>query len=120
MPTQEIPAEDWERFFEVFSRRHEGWRVTIQVVDGETGPGLEAREMSLTSITANLKDRNYAILIILCQDGPKHLTRVVSQPKCIRLKHTEEGVDEALIIESANGMTTLLRLRSAVGTETLH
>lgn len=119
MPTQEIPAQDWESFFDMFSRQHEGWRANVEVLGGEAGAGLEAREMPLVGITADVKDRSRAIAIILRQKGSEHLTHIVSEPKTVRLKQTEEGADEALAIESADGITTLLRFRFPMRTEML-
>jgi hypothetical protein len=119
MPTQEIPPQDWGTFFNMFSRQHEGWRVTVEVLGGEVGAGLEAREMPLVGITADMKDRNRAIAIILCETDSEHLTHIVSDPKSVRLKETEEGAHEALAIESENGITTLVRFRSSMRTEML-
>ena len=119
MATTEIPAQQWESFFDMFSRQHQGWRVTVEVLGDEIGAELEAREMPLEGITADVKDKNRAISIILREKGSEHLTHIVSEPKHVRLKQTQEGADEALAIESADRATTLVRFRSAMRTEML-
>lgn len=63
--------------------------------------------MPLAGITADVKDRNRAISIILRQKEPEHLTHIVSEPKYVRLKQSAEGADEALAIESADGINTV-------------
>ena len=50
MKTKEIPKEEWPKFFDAFSRQHEGWLVTIEIfgtVDGLVGQ--EARPPLLGS-----------------------------------------------------------------------
>ena len=58
MPVREIPKQEWTRFFDMFSGRHEGWRVTVRIFSGYTGSCLEAREMLSMGITADMKNRN--------------------------------------------------------------
>lgn len=36
MSTREVPREEWVSFCDSFSRQHEGWRVTVEVL----GAGL--------------------------------------------------------------------------------
>lgn len=119
MPTQDIPIEDWNSFFAMFSRQHEGWRVTVEILGGYVGACLEAREMPLVGVTAEVKGRNRIVAIILEGKDSEHLTHIVSDPKYVRLQQTEEGAHEALAIESADGATTLLRFRSVMRPEML-
>lgn len=120
MPTQEIPPHDWPGFFDQFSRQHQGWRVTVEVLSSDIGAQLEARDSPLVGISADLKDQERSIAIIVGESGARHLTHIVSDPKYVRLKQTNEGADEALAMESSDGVTTLLHFRSANRPETLN
>ena len=51
MPTQEIPRKDWSRFFDVFSRQHEGWLATLEIFGPEVGAQEEAHELPLEGIS---------------------------------------------------------------------
>src|SRR5712664_3846445 len=51
MPTQEIPREDWSNFFDVFSRQHEGWLVTLEVFGPEVGAQEEAHQLPFEGIS---------------------------------------------------------------------
>jgi hypothetical protein len=119
MATKEIPPQQWESFFDMFSRKHQGWRVTVEVLGDEIGAELEAKEMPLEGITADTKDKNHAISIILREKGAGHLTHIVSEPRYVRLKQAQDGADEALAIESLDRVTTLVRFRSAMLPEML-
>lgn len=117
MPTEEIPVQDWMGFLDMFSRQHEGWDATLEVLGGDDGAGLAAREMPLAGTTADVKPWQRAIAITLCERDSEHLTHIVSDPKSVRLTHTRQGAHEALAIDSANGLTTLLCFRSPMPTK---
>ena len=119
MPTKEIPLSEWVTYFDQFSRQHEGWRATVEVLGSEIGAETEAREKPLMGITADLKDQERAISIILGSKGSEHLTHTVFNPKSVRIKQSEMGADEALAIESNEGTTTILTFRSPMRTEML-
>jgi hypothetical protein len=120
MRTREIPFQDWEGFFDCFNRQHEGWRATVATLGGDVaGLGVEARQMPLTGVTLDIKDGSRSIVIILENRDSGHLTHIIAAPKHVRVRETEEGAQEALIIESANGTITLLRFRATMLPEML-
>ena len=115
MPTQEIPRDEWSAFFDSFSRQHEGWLATVEVFGDDLGAQVEARELRLEGITADLKGSNEDAISIMVGETPDdHVTHTITAPSHVRLEQTQEGANEALQIESASGATTLLRFRSAV------
>jgi hypothetical protein len=117
MSTQEIHRNEWADFFDGFSHRHKGWLVTVEVLGSEIGAQVEARELPLMGITAELKPGAEDMISIIAGDSPQqHVTHRVVAPTQVLLKRTEEGADEALEIESADN-TTLVRFRSAVPPE---
>jgi hypothetical protein len=117
MSTQEIPRDEWAVFFDGFSLRHRGWLVTVEVSGSDTGAQVEAREMPLQGITAELKNGAEDMISIIIGDAPEaHVTHRIVAPKHVLLKRTEEGADEAVEIESADS-TALVRFRSPVPPE---
>ena len=120
MPTTNIPLEEWATFFNLFSRQHEGWLVNVEIIGGVVGAAPEAHEMLLAGISADVRDRNRAIAILLNNRGGGRITHVISEPRSVRLKRTAEGADEALAVESAEGVITLVRFRTAMLSERLN
>jgi len=117
MSTQGISRDEWPAFFDSFSLRHQGWLVTVEVFGSDIGAQVEARELPLQGITAELKrEGENAISIIVGDTQEHHVTHTIAAPTRVILKRTEEGADEAIEIESA-ARTTLVRFRSAVPTE---
>jgi len=85
MATIEVPRERWNKFFDEFSRQHEGWILSIEVLGSELGAQKEATA-PLVGISAH----------------------IVNMPT--RVWSREDGqANEALEIESADGTKTLLR-----------
>jgi hypothetical protein len=114
MATQEITRGEWEAFFDSFSRRHQGWLVTVEVMGADIGAQVEARRLPLEWIAAEMKNDDGLISIIVGDQAETHFTHMISKPSHVRLKKSEESADEALEIESADGTVTLVRFRSAV------
>ena len=50
---REIPKDEWPKFFDVFSRQHEGWLVTLEIFGNEIGAQIQERELVLGGIVAD-------------------------------------------------------------------
>ena len=114
MSTREIPHGEWVEFFEGFSRQHEGWLANLEVFGSEIGAQTEAQNLQLQGITVDPNgDTGEAIVIILGKSPDLHITHTISGPTRVRLEETAEGVHEALQIETREGVTALVRFRTA-------
>lgn len=119
MPTQEIPSHEWIRFFDEFSRRHKGWLVTIEMMQTDLGDQTQARNLPLEGITVEPNEvGEYQITIMAGARPEARISHTVDTPRRVWLKQSEHGADEALEIESFNGIV-LVRFRSAVLTESV-
>ena len=115
MPTREIPRAEWNAFIEMFSRQHEGWLVTIEVLGRDIGAQEEAHELPLVGITADLQGSDAdAISIIVGRAAEDHITHTVAGAARVRLEQAENGADEALEIEGTDDTKTLVRFRFAM------
>ena|SRR5438270_7560212 len=112
---REIPRDEWAEFLETFSRQHEGWLVTVEVLGAEIGTQVEAEEKPLAGITAEQKGGSEnSISVTVGLTPAERVTHNIQAPTQVRIEQTENGADMALQIESAGGVTTLVRLRSAI------
>jgi hypothetical protein len=118
MPTKEIPREEWNNFFDTFSRQHEGWLATLEVFAPDVGAQEEAHELPLEGISiASGDDSAETIAISLGKTPEDHITHTITKPEHVWLEQTSGGANLALEIESANDTKTLLRFRSALPAE---
>jgi hypothetical protein len=115
MPTKEIPRDEWTTFLDTFSRQHEGWLSTLEILGPDIGAQEEVRNLPLEGITATSKDSApETIAISLGKTAEDHVTHTIANPSRIWLEQTSEGANAALEIESADNVKTLLRFRSAL------
>jgi len=118
MSTQEIPREDWNNFFDVFSRQHEGWLATLEIFGPEVGAQEEAHQLPFEGISiASEGNGADAIAINLGKTPEDHVTHTITKPEHVWLEQTSGGANAALEIESENQNKALLRFRSALPPE---
>jgi hypothetical protein len=108
MQTRDIPREQWVRFFDDFSKNHEGWIVTLEVLGADIGDQEEANNLPLVGISADLKARENRVEIIVGGRPDVDLTRIIERPKHIWVKEPGLPGDEAMEIESEDGIKTIL------------
>ena len=120
MQTRQIERSQWPAFFNSFSRQHEGWLASLEILGPDLGAQVEEHELPFEGITdeSNETEGN-AIMIMTGGKANDHVTHTISRPTEVSLEQTDEGADAALAIKSEDGVTALLRFRSAVLPETV-
>ena len=108
MQTRDIPREQWVRFFDDFSKNHEGWIVTMEVLGADIGDQEEANNLPLVGISADVKARENRVEIIVGGRPDVDLTRFIERPKHVWVKEPRLPGDEAMEIESEDGIKTIL------------
>lgn len=104
MPTQEIPDYEWARFFDEFSRRHEGWLVTVEMLSPVNGDQVLVGDLPLEGISVYPNEIGEDQITIIAGTRPDaRLSHTIEGPNRVWLKQTDEGADEALEIESTDG-----------------
>jgi hypothetical protein len=120
LPTQDIPRTEWAPFLDAFSRQHEGWLTTIEVVTTGLGAHREVRDKPLTGITEDRIRGDAASISVSAGERPEdHVTHVIERPSRVALELTEEGAHKGIRIESENGEMTLVLFRTPALPESL-
>lgn len=113
MKTKEIPKEKWGDFFDLFSRQHEEWLVTLEILGPDIGAQVEERDLAFKGIVDEWDEiQGSEIMIMVGANADDHITHTISNPIQVSLEQTDEGADAALAIKSSDGTTALLRFRS--------
>ena len=108
MQTQEIPREQWTRFFDDFSKKHESWIVNWEVLGRDLGDQEKTSRLPLVGISADLKGRTPRIDVMVGGRLDAHVTQIIEMPKRVWFKEPEQPGHEAIEIESDDGRVTLL------------
>ena len=115
MKTKEIPRNEWPEFFDSFSRQHEGWLATLEMLGAEIGAQVEERTLAFEGVVDEGDEvQGHEIVMMFGAEPDDHITHSINNPTTVSLEQTDEGADIALAIKSADGVTALLRFRSAV------
>ena len=113
MKTKEIQKTEWPKFFDSFTRQHQGWLVTLEILGSDIGAQVEERDLAFEGIVGETDEVNGNQIVIMMGVQPDdHITHGISRPTEVSLEQTDEGADAALAIKSADGVTALLRFRS--------
>lgn len=113
MKTIEIPQSSWNLFFDTFSRQHEGWLVTMEVVGIEIGAQIQGEDLTLECMTLESSEKSgNTIITMIGARKDEHITHNINDPTEVSLTQTDEGADAVLAIKSSDNITTMLRFRS--------
>ena len=120
MPISEVSRNEWVAFFEALTSEHAGQPVSLGV-DGRHSEhelvDMEARELPLWAIAADLKDRENTVVISLGPSSDELLRHSIQAVSHVRIAQTEDGSYSALTIESMYGQTTTLDFSEPVSSK---
>jgi hypothetical protein len=115
MHTHSVAPERWKTMFDSLSRIYEGSIASLEVLSPELGDQFEVEEEPFRGISA---DRSGIELIFTTRDG-QHLTHIVTKPKRVLLEENDDGLIGAMLIESEDQPTIVLRLHSPIASKLL-
>ena len=118
MRNRQVPRAEWVRFFDGFSRRHEGWLATVRVIDPKIGAQVEARDLPLEGIEVG-SGSSATLSILLGRRPDSNIEHPVEDPRQVWVEVTDAGAEAALEIESTGGRKTILEFRAAALPETV-
>jgi hypothetical protein len=111
MASQEIARQDWTRELDMFSREHEGWIVSVHVIDPNGREQTEVRTLPLHGVSVDDPQKT-KVAITVGHSGHAHFTHQISEPVRILVERTDAGADCGLSIRAADGSTTSVEFLS--------
>ena len=119
MQTVAIPRADWRATLDEFSTSHEGWRVSLELLDQDIGVQPEIDDLPLRGVTAEVGERDSTITISAEAKNREQVTHVIHGPAAVRLERNDLGADVALEIESRDHAKAILRFTAPALPETV-
>jgi Family of unknown function (DUF5335) len=116
MSTREVTRNEWTSFFDVFSKQHEGWIASLEVLGDQVGAQQEAVELPFEGISI-AEDERQSLIINLGRTTEDHVSHTVERPRHVWLRQTDEGANDSLEIVEEGNQKTLLRFRSPMRPE---
>ena len=124
MPTREIQREQWESYFDEFSRTRAGELVTIEVVsNAQDDPRDEVKLLPLLGISFDPKGSEAGSIEIMVGDKANdHVTHIVTRPVHVYHKDgagliSDEVNQEEIIEITSADVPPIVYLRFTPGSE---
>ena len=113
-----VSRTEWFRFLGEFSRRYQGWLVTVRILHPSFGSQVEARELPLEGIVASA-DGSGPISLHLGGSAKSNVEHEIPSPRQVWVELSEEGAEEALGVVSEDGTKTIVEFRAPALPETV-
>ena len=104
--TTEVARADWVRTLNEFNALHEGWLVTVEVLEPTVGAQSEIVDLPLVGVTFEPKSTT---LSIAAGRGEDLIAHVLQDPTRLWIAHADGPRDAAMEIESGDGTKTIVR-----------
>jgi hypothetical protein len=111
MPDQEIPRQQWVKFFDEFSKNHQAWIVHWEVLGTDLGDQEKTARLPLVGISADVKGSRPRIDIMVGDRPDAHVTQIIEEPHRVWFKEPDVAGHEAIAIETDDGRVTLISFR---------
>jgi hypothetical protein len=108
--TNEIPMQQWAKFFDDLTKKRFEWQTKIEVISGDMGSQILDEGLPLMGITVEQKKDESFIGIIVGQDSAHHQTHNISNPTKVAYLSKEENHGGVVEIEEADGTKTLIHI----------
>jgi hypothetical protein len=111
MKTIEIPRGEWTHALDEFSRLHEGWLVSLEVLAPSIGAQPEFRNLPLVGVTSE-PGGSGTITIAVAASAGNQITHTIHAPHTVSIEQTDADADVAVEIKSADGETAILQFKT--------
>jgi hypothetical protein len=109
MRIREIQHERWPHFLGDFTQLHQGQRINVETI-GQGAFDVRSRLCDLPLVGIVDVDRGEQWIEIIAGDSPDtHAVHSIAHPSRVLVAEQEHGQAVALQIDSADGLTTMLR-----------
>ena len=116
MSRRAINRSEWTSFVDAFSRRHDGWLISVAVEDGAASRRYVAHDVPLRGVVAEMDD-DISSMMVFSGDTTPHTTHFVEHATGLEVEETRDGADAALTITDESGARTIVEFRSPMRPE---
>jgi len=108
--TQEIPRQEWKKFFDDLTKKRYEWQTRIEVFSEDIGNQVLDEGLPLRGITAEQRKDDNVIEIIVGQDSRHHQTHNIINPTKIAYLSEKDKLSGIVEIEEMDGTKTLIHI----------
>ena len=116
MTRRAIKRSEWTSFVDSFSRRHDGWLISVAVAEGSAPRRYLTHDVPLRGVVAELEEDISSMMVFTGRTTP-HATHFIEHASGLEIEETRDGADAALTITDESGARTILEFRSPMRPE---
>jgi hypothetical protein len=110
MATRQVPVEEWDTFFDDFSKTYEGRKAEAQLHGRGAVDDEEVNRLPFMGVTLEKKGSDAHSVRIMLGDAPgAHLTHEVLAPKAVWVRSDRDEDGAMLEIQGGDDQTTVIR-----------
>ncbi len=106
--TNEIPKEEWKKFFDDLSMRRFDWETRIEIFNEEIGNQVLDKGLPLGGITLEAKGDDTFVEIFIGNDDDHHQTHTIQNPTKVAYLSEINEPSGIIEFEEQDGTKTLL------------
>jgi hypothetical protein len=106
-----IQRQEWPAFVDAFSRRHDGWLISVAVEQGSGERRTIARDVPLRGVVVEVDDHTGSMMVFTGDVSP-HTTHFVEHPASLTVEEMADGAEAELAITDDSGVRTIIEFRS--------
>jgi hypothetical protein len=114
----EISHDQWLSFLDSFSRQHQRWLVTIEIITA-MGRVIVAEQRPLSGVTIDHAGKDQRAYVQVGDTPQNRITHTIHNPVRVRFLRSKNGGHAGLEIASSDSRTTVIRFRAAMRPEML-
>ena len=111
-----IDRQDWSEFAQGFSRRYEGWLISVSVERRAGDRHFVARDVPLRGVVAEANGEVNSMMVFTGDTAP-HMTHFIDHPVAMTVDESADGAETALTITDSGQSCTTIAFRSPMRTE---
>jgi hypothetical protein len=116
MSHRAIDRQEWQAFVDAFSRRHDGWLVSVAVEPEAGDRRYLARDVPLRGVIAELNGHSGSMTVLTGGTLP-YATHIVKGPVSLVVEETADGTEAELAIADDRGTRAIIAFRSPMRPE---
>ncbi len=114
MSTHALPPEEWQTFFDDFTRKHQGKLASIQLYGPGTLGKVEAKRLPFVGVAFEKKGSDASSVRVMLGDSTTdHITHEIPHADRVWSRPSAEDAGILLEVHGADDQTLVLHLHSA-------
>src|SRR5262245_36354389 len=103
METLELSRDTWAEQLRQFTKTHEGWLVSGEILGLDIGAQPEINDLPLVGVFVDHTNHDGTVSVSVARSKTDHLTHIIRDVTRVYVEKADDGADAGLQIHSTDG-----------------